>query len=320
VRLPNITDPNDYDETYRLQSKLWMPAVQEICQGHRIPFDKFHAFENSSNLVASISDRFIVKIFPKFLRHQWEGERRVLSHLWEQKLDFPIPELIAQGEREDEWAYLIFTKLPGLSLNDVWPQCSESEKAGLLREIGAVMAKVHALPVAGISDLEPEWNSFLDGQKTRCRARHQHFKMPDWFLSELDRFVERTQSLLVPQPSVILTGEYTPFNLLVDGSPGNWRLSGMVDFGDAMIGFREYDFLGPCLFLAEGNPRLVTGLFDGYGYRSFREDKHLRTRLMLLAILHRYSNLNFQIRIPNWASRVRSIDELQQLLFPVAVD
>jgi len=31
---------------------------------------------------------------------------------------------------------------------------------------------------------------------------------------------------------VILTGEYIPENLLLSSEAGNWRLSGLFDFGD----------------------------------------------------------------------------------------
>lgn len=89
----------------------------------------------------------------------------------------------------------------------------------------------------------------------------------------------------------------------------------MIDFGDAMVGFREYDFLGPLLFLCEGNPKLTSALFSGYRYSNL-EDKNLRKRLLLLAILHRYSNLNIQVRVEGWQSRVKSLKEFEDIVFP----
>jgi aminoglycoside phosphotransferase (APT) family kinase protein len=46
----------------------------------------------------------------------------------------------------------------------------------------------------------------------------------------------------------MLTGEFTPFNLLAEGA----QLSGMIDFGDGLVGPREYDWLGPLCFFVEG--------------------------------------------------------------------
>ena len=43
-------------------------------------------------------------------------------------------------------------------------------------------------------------------------------------------------------------------------------LAGLIDFGDVMTGWREYDLLGPSAFMAAGMPRRVRSLFEGFGY------------------------------------------------------
>jgi hygromycin-B 7''-O-kinase len=37
---------------------------------------------------------------------------------------------------------------------------------------------------------------------------------------------------------------------------------------------------------------------------------------MALALLHRYSNLRFQLRLEGWESRVSSLPELEQTIWP----
>jgi hygromycin-B 7''-O-kinase len=93
---------------------------------------------------------------------------------------------------------------------------------------------------------------------------------------------------------VILTGEYTPFNMLYEGS----GLSAMFDFGDGLVGPREYDWLGPLCFLAAGDAAHVDAFFDGYHGRPF--DRSQREALLRLILLHRYSNLKAQIAVPGW--------------------
>jgi hygromycin-B 7''-O-kinase len=116
--------------------------------------------------------------------------------------------------------------------------------------------------------------------------------------------------------AVILTGEYTPFNLMTDRRTDH-ALTGMIDFGDTMIGYHEYDLLGPSVFLCEGNPVLVQSLLHGYGYLKNDINPSLRRRLMTLQILHRYSNFNSQLRIPDWQHKVHSILQLEQLIWPI---
>lgn len=306
----------DFDERYRLQPDLWRDAVAELCELHAIPFRDFRTFgTESSNLIACVSGEFVVKVFPPFHRHQWESERRVLERIGSSGLSLPVPKLIAQGERPDTWTYVIMSRVPGQALEEVWPSLAQPEKAELLETIGRVMAQMHSIPVAGLSDLDPEWNGFLTGQREKCLARHRRLKMPEWFLAEVPQQVEESLAAFLREEPVILTGEYTPFNLLVDGGPGKWQLSGMIDFGDAMIGPREYDFDGPILFLCAGDPLLVDQLFRGYGLTSPRVDAALRRRLMLFAILHRYSNLMYQVRIPGVWEQVRSVRELEARVF-----
>ena len=74
----------------------------------------------------------------------------------------------------------------------------------------------------------------------------------------------------------------------------NWRLAGLIDFGDVMTGWREYDLLGPGSFMAAGMPGRVRSLFRGYGYTQADITPALRRRLMALALLHRASDLNRQ--------------------------
>lgn len=315
MRLPTAIEPTDFDECYRLQLDLWMEAVQEVCAAGGIPFREPAAFADGSNLVASVGDRYVVKIFPPFHRHQWESEHRVLAHL-NGRVNVPIPELIASGVREDGWTYVILGKLPGVTLENVWASCSHREKADLLARMGAIMAEVHTVPVGDLRDLDPEWGGFLARQVAGCRARHERLGMPRWFVEGIQTFVEEALPLLpsVFEP-VVLTGEYTPFNLLVEREGEMWTISGMIDFGDAMVGHREYDLLGPCVFLAEGDPNLLRSLLRGYGYSEPQINDDLCRRLMLLQVLHRYSNFRFQVRIHDWESRAASFEALQAVVF-----
>jgi hygromycin-B 7''-O-kinase len=64
----------------------------------------------------------------------------------------------------------------------------------------------------------------------------------------------------------MLTGEYTPMNLLVSQGGHGCHLSGMFDFGDGLIGPRESDWLGPLCFLAAGNAERCTAFAAGAGF------------------------------------------------------
>jgi hygromycin-B 7''-O-kinase len=83
----------------------------------------------------------------------------------------------------------------------------------------------------------------------------------------------------VNTPPVILTGEYIPENFLLSRETGNWRLSGLIDFGDVLTGWGEYDLLGPSAFMTAGMPRRVRSLFHGFGYSNADINFTLKRRL-----------------------------------------
>jgi hygromycin-B 7''-O-kinase len=95
---------------------------------------------------------------------------------------------------------------------------------------------------------------------------------------------------------------------------GAWHISGLIDFGDARVGFGEYDLLGPGTFLASGDPHRVHALWHGFGGASTRG---LGRRLMRMLLLHRHSDLRVQVSLAGWESRARDLDELEALLWPI---
>ena len=124
-----------------------------------------------------------------------------------------------------------------------------------------------------------------------CRARHERLGLPQKFLDGLDELL-RDAAALIPldAPPVILTGEYIPENFLLSRDGGGWRLAGLIDFGDVMTGWGEYDLLGPSAFMTAGMPRRVQSLFEGFGYSDADIDPALKRRLMALMLLHRASD------------------------------
>jgi hygromycin-B 7''-O-kinase len=255
-------------------------------------------------LVGLVGSELVVKLFPPFLHDHFAFERAMLAHL-HGRLSLPTPKLVHSGS-VGRWAYLVMTLLPGGTLDGVWPDLGEAQRLQALRTIGRVMAEVHALPVAPIAAHAPPWPLFLQGQIERCQHRQQRTGLPQHLLQQLPAFL---QAGPVPAgPSVILTGEYTPFNLMQqDGA-----LSGLFDFGDGLVGPLEYDWLGPLCFLAEGRAARVDALFEGYG-RPF--DRSRRQELLRLLLLHRYSALPLQVKVPGW-QQAAGFEELAAMVFP----
>ena len=279
----------------------WRPVIEAIAR--RRSDEPVVQMTEGTVLVALLGRTQALKLYPPFLRDHFEFECAALARLGG-RLRVPTPVLLQSGEHQG-WPWLLMTQLAGEPLTAVWPGLSEAQKCALLSDLGVLAAEVHALPVGGLARHAPPWGEFLAGQRARCAGRQQRTGLPPHLLDQLDTFLQGD----VPQgPDVILTGEYTPMNLLAQKG----CLAGMFDFGDGLIGPHQYDWLGPMCFLAAGSAQRCRAFLGGYGAEI---DAPARLALLRLMLLHRYSNLQAQIAVPDW-QRSESFEELAAMVWP----
>ncbi|HZC97344.1 MAG TPA: aminoglycoside 3'-phosphotransferase/choline kinase family protein [Bradyrhizobium sp.] len=313
--LPNLSNLETF-RAWRVDTSRWLPVALDIARGHGLTCTAPHIFSTGTNLVVGLGDELILKIFPPIYRAQFISERGSLTQL-RGRLSVPIPEILFEGERE-QWPYLVITRLPGILGTEAWPALPEDQKERVLALIGATIAEVQRVAPGDLSQIGPRWDQFIARQIEGCRARHARLGLPQKFLQGLDELLHDAATLIpLDQPPVILTGEYIPENLLLCQDSAGWRLSGLIDFGDVMTGWGEYDLLGPSAFMTAGMPGRVRSLFEGFGYQRADIDWTLKRRLMALMLLHRASDLNAHICIEDWQQKAGDLFELQELLWPV---
>lgn len=300
MRLPSEIDVAAFDVLHD-DPPAWRDVLASIAAEHGA--GPLTQATDGTVLVALIGSALVIKLYPPFLRDHFDFERAALEVV-HGRLSVPTPALVATGER-DGWPYLVMTQLAGRSLRLAWPALSEPSRCALLTRLGALAAEVHALSTSGLERLAPPWDDFSREQRAGCAARQERTGLPRHLLRELDRFLEGE----IPCGAhVLLTGEYTPMNLLVDEG----GLAGMFDFGDGLVGPREYDWLGPLCFLAAGSRARCQSFLDGYGATL---DDAGRARLMRMLLLHRYSNLRAQVAVDGW-ERAPSFEALVAMLWP----
>ena len=314
VGLPHFADIDAFDD-WRGQANDWLPAALDIAGAAGLPVADVTVFGTGTNLVIGLGPTLILKIFPPLLRRQFLAERASLGQL-ANRLSLPVPELVAEGER-DGWPWLAMTRLDGALGSDVWPGLTETAKERILAEIGATIAAVQAVPPGPIAALGPDWPAFISGQIAHCRARQIRLGLPARYLEELDELLAAA-STAVPRDihPVILTGEYIPENFLLAEGGDGWHLAGLFDFGDVFAGLGEYDLLGPSAFMTEGRPGRVRALFAGYGYGPDRIDDALIRRLLILTVLHRASDPVGKIAIADWPSKAKTLEQLGRMMWP----
>lgn len=235
----------------------------------------------------------VIKLFPSRARSHFETEKSALARI-DGRLSIPTPRLLAAGE-EDDWLYVVMSRLRGQSLAETWPVLSREDRRRLLHDLGTGLAGLHATATNDLPALTLDWPKFVREQRESCRAHQAAKGLDSGWLAQIDEYLERWCPGDECRP-VLLHTEVMREHLLVDDLDGRWQLSGLVDFEPAIIGAPEYELTSVALFVAGAEPGLFGAALDGYG---LQRDEALPLRLMVYALLHRYSNLRWYLeRVP----------------------
>lgn len=332
--LPTGLSPAAFDDWHD-DLPQWRGTVEALACRHAQDGEALHALDAGTVLVVLIGQRAVFKLYPPFLRDHFEFERAALSVLGQQGLPrfpVPLPVLLASGEESssgpagvEHWPWLLMSQLPGEVLTPHWRLLAEPQRCSLLQHIGEVMAALHDLPPVAVTALRPvalcggDWPAWLARQRAGCLERQRRTGLPGHLLAQLQAFVDGP--VPVQGASVLLTGEYTPMNLLISPASTH-RLSGMFDFGDGLLGARMLDWLGPLAFLAAGHAPRVQALLNGYGEAGVAKamaglSEDWRRPALRLLLLHRYSNLRAQLALPGWETSP-SFETLADRLWPTS--
>lgn len=311
--LPLIHSFEEY-ESFKQHIKRFKDAAKNIMHLHQLPNLPLTLFAEGTNIVFAYGNNQIIKIFPPFHQNQYQSEWLVLQFL-QDKLPVKTPTLQYHGEFSG-WFYIIMSQLEGTLLETLWEKLDYANKAIILRELGTLIKKIQGLPITGLEAIDSHWEQFIEKQIANCVKHHQSNQLSEHLLQQIPNFLDSIKSTLpkINRP-VLLTGEYTPMNLLVKQTDGIWHIDGLIDFGDAMLGLPEYDLLGPGVFLIQGNQEFLSTFLASYGYVKENLTPHLSRKLTALMLLHQYSNLNVQIRIDDWKNKAKTIEDLQDLVW-----
>lgn len=301
-------------EQFKLTSNIFEDVIKKILVRHNLHPKSLTPFSEGTNIVFSCDENWVIKLFPPFHQDQFESERLVLKAL-DSKLSIQTPSIHCEGEIVG-WPYLIMTKLEGTLLETLWHTLNHQNKLVIMRELGLLIREVHALPTKGLETIDCHWRCFIENQIKHCIENHRTNKLSSNLLNEIPSYIEAVHdSLLKIEKPVLLTGEYTPMNFLVTHIDGLWHISGLIDFGDAMLGHYKYDLLGPGAFLIQGDKQLLKAFLSAYGISADEMSAELSHQLTALMLLHKYSNLDVQVRVADWKKKVSSLKALENLVW-----
>jgi hygromycin-B 7''-O-kinase len=259
------------------------PAAQDLAARLGLAGEGLRRYPEGSRPVYQVGGRQVLKLYPTISAPGSVTEARVLEYLHGQ-LPVATPELLACGEYENGWRYVLMSRLPGAALAAAWPGIPAPGQDRIAGQAGEMLAALHGLDpgplhlVLGPAD----WAGFLASQRATAVERQRQAGLPQSWLSQVEPFLGSVP-LAPGRKRPLLHTEVIREHLVV--TPGTWTLSGLLDFETAMTGDRPYELAVAGLWIAHGDPRLLRRLLAAYGH-SFDPRE-----LLAYTLLHVHSNL-----------------------------
>jgi hygromycin-B 7''-O-kinase len=289
--LPSISTKAEYLAVLR-NDEVWRPALRVIAERHGLASAALQRSAVGSHIVA-LADAEVVKLYAPPWPDDFGAERRMLEHV-AGRLPIATPQIVAEGQLEN-WPYLVLTRLEGRALDQLWPTLARTDQRRLLARTGELAAALHALPLlASADDPATGWADFVALRKQKLAQKHADDGLSAAWIEQIERTIAALPALVRGADELAcLHTDMQPGNLLVRSVGDRLELSGLFDFGDAMLGAREHELIAPAAFMAALVPGGFRALLRGYGYAKPELDAELTGRLTGHLLLQRYCSLPY---------------------------
>src|SRR5580704_8947657 len=148
------------------------PAAEALAGRLGLTGAGLRRYPGGSRPVYAVGDRRVLKLYPTVSAPDGVTEARVLECL-NGRLPVATPELLAHGEYENGWRYVLMSRLPGTELAAAWPAIPRPQQDRVVSEAGELLAALHGLDPGPLRTVlgPADWAGFLVGQRTTARER-----------------------------------------------------------------------------------------------------------------------------------------------------
>jgi hygromycin-B 7''-O-kinase len=197
----------------------------------------------------------------------------------------------------------------------VWAEVDERDRLAICEALGGAMSALHAISTDGLDAIAVDWPAWLAERRAGfAAAQAERGAAPEWIDAALAFLDEMWPQVTQSHQPVLLNADITDEHVLLQQEGDRWRMSGLIDFGDAMLGDALYEFTAPVVFFGQRDAALRRALFRGYGYPEAALDSTLSRRLAAMALLHQFADLPLYLRTAG-APEPSNLDELRRALF-----
>ena len=296
---PGLATIDEYRRIFT-DAAYWRPFVEAVCRRHDLaPITDIRTSPVPGTCpVFIVGEQFVVKFFGHLFsgRASFAAERDAFD-LLAQDTELPVPHMLAAGAllESGEWPYLISEWRPGRSVGELRAQLSQEAMAMVAAEVGRMAQHLHALPLRETETLRPNWDAFanlLEKQRPNCAARHARAGyLPPHLVEQIDNFLLPSDQLIdqgaIPK---LLHADLTADNILLVEENDTWRISALIDFGDAIVGDPLFELIPVYLDLLAGDQQLLRLFTTNCGLGETL-DKTQAVKLLNFCLLHPFDVL-----------------------------
>ena len=266
-----------------------------------------------------------IKIYSPFW-DEFDFERTLLDALRAQK-EIPAPELVGHGHIPDadgnRWAYLITRYCVARPYSEIRKELSADDAVWLAGRLGRIVRALHALDPSQFANVSPE-RTWTDVVAERRRASVNELTragvLGTAIVGSLESRLDHAIAADRRESRVVVHGDLGPDHVLCAPADNGWRIEALIDFGDAKIGVREYEWMPLWLGLFACDPTPARAFLDAYD-PDLIDDPEFPMRTIAWTLMHDFGAdaLTRLWRERGQPDRIESIQDLQALLCPDSI-
>ena len=312
----NLNNPACNDFIANTPLADWMQVLEHLQQTFDLPPGTWEKIPLGANALFGLGDEVIVKLVPPNWRRQ--GDKEILvAPLLDGKLSVQTPSLIASGEI-DHWVFVIFSRLQGTLLADIWPSLDLEQKQSIMVQTGQLLRELRHVQFDADIAIRVDWPAYIQELIAACMARHQRRKMPKGLLAQVMPYLEAAGDFASAGDPRFIHMDIHPWNLMAKQEQDVWKLSGLLDFGDAIVGNSDrLEILTPMIFMAQGNALLLKSLLHAYGEIGDINATDLQRQLTAYMLIRPDSDVTFCMQQVPAIGQRDTWERVAEQMFPV---
>ncbi|MBC1475563.1 aminoglycoside phosphotransferase family protein [Listeria grandensis] len=289
---------------------FWWPHARKVLLRHEL-------LHNNMELVAGTGGTYptviygdvVIKFFgfTEQWRKSYESEKAAQAIL-AQNRELAVPALLASGDLyEDAWSYLVTTRMSGVSWEHA--NLTPGERRQVAIDLGVQIGLVHTLKPLAVATKVSDWS----GLDLISGAKQSSF--PAHLIPQIEAYVARMPAL----DDVFVHGDLMERHVFIEDG----RLTGVIDWGDAMVCDRHYELAKLHLDLFDCDKELLAAFLKASEWPITADFAHKSLVLALYRQAHglmQHHTMDVFFKLPKLLNleQMTTLEELADRLFKIS--